>query len=150
MRRSGINTCGVIALLAAGVGLASARGQTPSPSPPLPQQNMPALSPAPTERSVPPAAEPQISPLDGHVAPPNAPQPQLSRAEDSKVEPQREGVTGLRPNVLGFLGPYRRPTVPPLRGDHSPARPRGEQPLDLLVSRMPAVSRAMTSAGRSH
>ena len=30
------------------------------------------------------------------------------------MEPQREGVTGLRPDVLGFLGPYRRPTVPPL------------------------------------
>jgi len=80
----------------------------------LPPQNTLALSPEPTQRSVPPAAAPAISPLDGHVAPPNAPQPELSRAEDSKVEPQREGVTGLRPDVLGFLGPYRRPTVPPL------------------------------------
>jgi outer membrane protein TolC len=55
-----------------------------------------------------------MSPLDGHVAPPEAPQPQLQHAADTTVEPQREGVTGLRPDLLGFLGPYRRPTVPPL------------------------------------
>jgi outer membrane protein len=114
MRRNGINKCGVIAMLAAGVGLGSARGQTPSPSPPLSQQNLPALSPAPIERSVPQAAAPAISPLDGHVSAPNAPEPQLQEAEDSKAEPRRESVTGLRPEVLGFLGPYRRPTVPPL------------------------------------
>jgi outer membrane protein len=61
---------------------------------------------------------PEISPLDGHVPPPNAPEPQLQQAEDSKTEPQREGVTGLRPDFLGFLGPFRRPTVPPLfQGD---------------------------------
>jgi outer membrane protein len=119
-RRSGIEWMGAAALLAA-AGVAW--GQ--SPSPPLPPQNMPALSPAPTQSSVPPgpatgtgaATEmrvPQISPLDGQVPPPNAPQPELQHAEDSKTEPQREGVTGLRPDVLGFLGPFRRPTVPPL------------------------------------
>ena len=119
-RRSWIGWMGVAVLLAAtGVGW----GQTPSP--PLTPQNTPALSPEPMQRSVPPgpatgtgaATEmraPQISPLDGHVPPPNAPQPQLQQAEDSKVEPQREGVTGLKPDVLWFLGPYRRPTVPPL------------------------------------
>ena len=118
-RRSGIEGVGVLLLAAAGV----VWGQ--SPSPPLPPQNMPALSPAPTQSTVPPgpaigtgaATEmrvPQISPLDGHVPPPDAPEPQLQHAEDSKTEPQREGVTGLRPDVLGFLGPYRRPTVPPL------------------------------------
>jgi outer membrane protein len=104
-------------LAAASVGAAAmvARGQ--SPSPPLPPQNLPALSPAPTQRMVPPggtAGQPQISPLDGHVAPPDAPQPQLQHAADTTAEPQHEGVTGLRPDFLGFLGPYRRPTVPPL------------------------------------
>ncbi len=96
-----------------------------SPSPPLPPQNTPALSPEPTQRSLPPGPTtgtgpatqmrvPEISPLNGHVSPPNAPQPQLQHAEDTSTEPKREGVTGLRPDVLGFLGPYRRPTVPPL------------------------------------
>ena len=102
-------------LAATGVVTQVARGQ--SPSPPLPPQNLPALSPAPTQRSVPPGPTtglPQISPLDGHVAPPDAPQPQLQHAADTNVEPQREGVTGLRPDFLGFLGPYRTPTVPPL------------------------------------
>ncbi len=118
-RRSGIAGGGVLLLAAAGV----VWGQ--SPSPPLPPQNMPALSPAPTQSTLPPgpatgtgAAKemrvPQISPMDGHVPPPDAPQPELQHAEDSKTEPQREGVTGLRPDFLGFLGPFRRPTVPPL------------------------------------
>jgi outer membrane protein TolC len=102
-----------VLLAAAVAGTAGARGQSPSPA--LPPQNLPALSPAPTERSVPSATrQPQISPLDGHVAPPDAPQPQLQHAADTTVEPQHEGVTGLRPDFLGFLGPYRRPTVPPL------------------------------------
>ena len=109
-RRSGIEGVAVLLLAAAGV----VRGQSLSPTLSLPQQNLPALSPEPTQRSVPPTAEPQISPLNGHVPPPDAPQPQLQHAEDSKVEPQRESVTGLRPDFLGFLGPYRRPTVPPL------------------------------------
>jgi outer membrane protein len=100
-------------LAAAVAGTSGGRGQ--SPSPPLPAQNLPALSPAPTQRSVPSETkQPQITPLDGHVAPPEAPQPQLQHAADTTVEPQREGVTGLRPDFLGFLGPYRRPTVPPL------------------------------------
>ena len=29
-------------------------------------------------------------------------------------QPEREAATGLRPDFLGFLGPYRRPHVPPL------------------------------------
>ena len=118
-RRKRIEGVALLLLAAAGV----VRGQTPSPS--LPPQNTPALSPEPTQSTVPPgpatgtgAAKemrvPEISPLDGHVPPPNAPQPQLQQAEDSKTEPQRESVTGLRPDFLGFLGPYRRPTVPPL------------------------------------
>ena len=110
----------------AAVMLAAAGGVwAQNPSPALPPQNTPALSPEPSQRSVPPGPAtgtgaatgmrvPTISPLDGHVAPPNAPQPQLEHAEDTGAQPQREGVTGLRPDVLGFLGPYRRPTVPPL------------------------------------
>ena len=123
MRRTSgreIEWVGAALLLAAAGG---AWGQSPSPA--LPPQNTPALSPAPTQRSVPPGPTtgtgaatgmqvPAISALDGHVPPPDAPQPQLQHAEDTNVEPQREGVTGLRPDVLGFLGPYRRPTVPPL------------------------------------
>jgi len=103
---------GVAALLLAAAG--GLWGQSPSPA--LPPQTVPALSPAPTQSTV-PATEmrvPQISPMDGHEPPPNAPEPELQHAEDSKAEPQREGVTGLRPDFLGFLGPYRRPTVPPL------------------------------------
>jgi len=113
-RRSRIQGAAAMVLAAASVGAVSvARGQSPSPA--LPAQNLPALSPAPTQRSVPSETkQPQMSPLDGHVAPPDAPQPQLQHAADTNVEPQREGVTGLRPDFLGFLGPYRRPTVPPL------------------------------------
>ena len=53
-----------------------------SPSPALSPQNLPALSPAPTERSVPPGPaisskpailqSPDVSPLDGSVATPDA------------------------------------------------------------------------------
>ena len=57
---------------------------------------------------------PQVAPLDGHVTPPNAPAPQMQQAEDTRAMPEREGVAGLRPDFLGFLGPFRRPTVPPL------------------------------------
>jgi outer membrane protein TolC len=56
---------------------------------------------------------PDVSPLNSHVAAPDAPAPQLAHTADSKVEP-REDVHGLRPEFLGFLGPYRRATVPPL------------------------------------
>ncbi len=108
---------------AAMLAVTAARAQSPSPA--LPPQDLPALSPAPTQRSVPPgpsvssgAAEqmrvPDVSPLDGHVAPPDAPAAQLTRSEDVQATPQREGVSGLEPRALGFLGPYRRPVVPPL------------------------------------
>jgi outer membrane protein len=108
-----------------------------APSPPLPPQNLPALSPAPTQSSVPQVPTsatdtppetkiPQISPLDGHVAPANTPQPQLQNTEVTDVEPQREGATGLRPAFLGLFGPFRRPLVPPLF-EGSPTR------LDALI-----------------
>jgi len=104
---------------------ATAAAHAQDPSPPLPPQNLPALSPAPTQSSVPegptPATNatteisvPQISPLDGHVATRDAPASQINHAEDSKVNPTREDASGLQPRFLGFLGPYRRPRVPPL------------------------------------
>jgi len=45
---------------------------------------------------------------------PAAGSPAIQRAESSSVPPTRDQVTGLRPNFLGFLGPYRRPYVPEL------------------------------------
>lgn len=105
--------------------LAAFTARAQSPSPPLPPQNIPGLSPVPTQRSVPPgptpstapAAQmqpPQISPLDGHVPTPDAPTPQLTRAADGTAEPTHETAHGLRPDFLGFLGPFRRPSVAPL------------------------------------
>jgi outer membrane protein len=100
--------------------------QDPSPSPALPQNlALPALSPVPDHRSVPPrsgagngnrsiAGPPSVSALDPHVPPPNAPAPQLTHGEDTPVEPPREQVHGLTPDFLGFLGPFRRPVVPQL------------------------------------
>jgi outer membrane protein TolC len=55
-----------------------------------------------------------VTPLDGHVPPPNAPAPQRTPAADTNPTPQREDARGLQPRFLGFLGPYRRPKVPPL------------------------------------
>jgi outer membrane protein TolC len=100
--------------------------QQPSPSPALPPDlSLPALSPAPNQRSVPAGPNPQkapnaqmqpppVSPLSQHVDTPNAPTPQIAGITDSKVRPEREEAHGLTPNFLGFLGPYRRPVVPPL------------------------------------
>ncbi len=97
-----------------------------SPSPPLPPDlNLPALSPAPTQRSVPAgptaptgpatnAGEPEVPALAGAAPPPNAPAPQIAAAEDDKQLPQRDDASGLVPRFLGFLGPYRRPSVPQL------------------------------------
>jgi outer membrane protein len=102
------------AVLIAGAAVAQ------SPSPALPPQNLPALSPAPAQSSVPagpttsnaPATQmrtPKVSPLDTHIATPEAPAPQTGNAT-----PQREDARGLQPRFLGFLGPYRRPSVPQL------------------------------------
>lgn len=102
------------------------RAQQPSPSPPLPPNlNMPALSPAPTQRNVPqgpdanqaPNAQmqtPPVSPLTPHVDTPEAPAPQVTAAMNSTVRPDREEVHGITPTFLGFLGPFTRPVVPPL------------------------------------
>lgn len=100
--------------------------QAPSPSPVLPPNlPLPALSPVPDQRTVPPGPapstgagnalrQPPVSPLDGPVPSPNASAPQITQAEASTVRPAREDASGLTPHFLGFLGPFRRPTVPPL------------------------------------
>jgi outer membrane protein len=100
--------------------------QTQSPSPLLPPESqLPALSPAPTQRSVPPGpatptgpanqvTPPDVSAFAGSVTPPNAPAPQIAHAEDDRRQPVRDNATGLAPRFLGFLGPYRRPSVAPL------------------------------------
>jgi outer membrane protein TolC len=65
---------------------------------------------APNSRMQPPP----ISPLTQHVDTPNAPAPQITAASNSRLRPEREDARGLTPDFLGFLGPFRRPTVPPL------------------------------------
>ncbi|MDE1163282.1 MAG: hypothetical protein PW792_15265 [Acidobacteriaceae bacterium] len=112
----------------AAVGLAAfagAAGHAQNPSPPLPQQSMPALSPAPTERSVPQgpdasaapnaqAKEPDVTPLAAPVKTPDAPSPQVTAISNSTTLPARDNAHGLEPKFLGFLGPYRTPEVPTL------------------------------------
>ncbi len=99
--------------------------QNPSPSPVLPPDlPLPALSPVPNQRSVPPgpaltgraqALRPaSVTPLAPHVAAPNAPASQITATQAGTVQPTREDVGSLRPDFLGFLGPYRRPVVPQL------------------------------------
>lgn len=100
--------------------------QTPSPTPALPPNlPLPALSPVPNQRSVPPGSAvipgpggtllpPSVTPLDQHVSPPSAPAPQIPQAENGITRPLRNDASNLAFDTLGFLGPYRRPTVPPL------------------------------------
>jgi outer membrane protein len=56
---------------------------------------------------------PDVPPIASFVANPVA-APGLATTENGTRQPQREAATGLRPDFLGFLGPYRRPRVPPL------------------------------------
>ena len=102
--------------------------QNPSPSPALPSNlSLPALSPVPDQRSVPPGPMPSSGPangirlppvasLNGPYTPPNAPSPQITQALGSNLQPAREDAHGLAPDFLGFLGPFRRPVVQPLFG----------------------------------
>jgi outer membrane protein TolC len=118
-----ISSAKLLSVAALGAAALTMRAQSPSPA--LPPQNLPALSPAPTQRSVPAgptvsgaAAEqmrvPEVSPLDGHVQPPDAPAPQIAGSLSATTAPEREGVSGLEPRTLGFLGPFQRPVVPGL------------------------------------
>jgi len=116
--------CALITVLGIPLG-ASAHAQSPSPALP-PNSNLPALSPEPTQRSVPPGPSvtqigaagqvtpPDVPALTGNSTPPNAPAPQITAAENNGKLPDRENASGLEPLFLGFLGPYRRPSVPTL------------------------------------
>lgn len=106
--------------------------QTPSPSPALPPNlSLPALSPVPNQRSVPPGPTPSngsadqmqappVSPLDSHIPPPDSPAPQIAAVQNFPATAARDNAYGLLPDFLGFLGPFRRPTVPQfLPGDQT-------------------------------
>jgi outer membrane protein len=80
----------------------------------VPQQALPAPVPLPQPGIDAPGPQPTIPAVTSFV--PNAPAaaPRLTQDEDTKATPKRSEPSGLRPDLLGFLGPYRRPTVPEL------------------------------------
>jgi outer membrane protein TolC len=55
-----------------------------------------------------------VPPITPFVASPAGAAPELARDADGSQTPVRSKPTGLEPRFLGFLGPYRRATVPPL------------------------------------
>jgi outer membrane protein TolC len=55
-----------------------------------------------------------VPPITAFTAMPQAPSPELTRDASGDLVPARSKPSGLRPEFLGFLGPYRRPSVPPL------------------------------------
>jgi len=55
-----------------------------------------------------------VPPIAAFTAMPEAPSPDLTRDASGDAVPARSKPSGLRPEFLGFLGPYRRPSVPPL------------------------------------
>jgi outer membrane protein TolC len=55
-----------------------------------------------------------VPPITAFTAMPQAPSPELTRDASGDLVPERSKPGGLRPEFLGFLGPYRRPSVPPL------------------------------------
>ena len=119
-------------LLSGGCALAQAPGavnaQTGQPgslqSPtPEQQQGLPSVGPLTAEQARAAAEKvdsslpdlPVPPPINGAQVPtPAAGSVSLEGAANDKTEPARDQVTGLRPNFLGFLGPYRRAYVPPL------------------------------------
>jgi outer membrane protein len=54
-----------------------------------------------------------VAAMAGYVTQP-AMAPGVQTIEDSRKQPDHAKATGLRPDFLGFFGPYRRPRVPPL------------------------------------
>ncbi len=56
---------------------------------------------------------PAVGTIAGPVATP-PPDAALARTANNTTQPTREFNANLSPHFLGFLGPYRRPTVPPL------------------------------------
>jgi outer membrane protein len=94
--------------------------QTPSPVSSSAQQNLPTVGPGSDAQSTAATQKvettlPDVPPISANqAASPTTVSPSVQRAENSKAEPVRDQATGLQPNFLGFLGPYRRPYVPPL------------------------------------
>jgi outer membrane protein len=87
------------------------------------QQNLPSVGPLSAEQARAAAEKvdsvlpdlPTPPPISGQQIPaPAVSSPSVQHAEASTAEPVRDQATGLRPNFLGFLGPYRRPHVPEL------------------------------------
>jgi outer membrane protein len=86
------------------------------------QQNRPAVGPLSAAQARAAAEKVDTDLPDVPLLPSISPQPaapaansaSVQQAANSKTEPARDQATGLRPNVLGFLGPYRRPYVPEL------------------------------------
>jgi outer membrane protein TolC len=71
-------------------------------------------SPVTNQQPAPDAPRPNLPPITPFIAAPEAPAPQLTRDEAVDTSPTRSAPKGLRPEFLGFLGPYRRATVPQL------------------------------------
>ncbi|MBB5059152.1 outer membrane protein TolC [Granulicella aggregans] len=71
-------------------------------------------SPVTNQQTVPDAPRLNLPPITPFTAAPASPAPQLSRDEAVDTSPTRSAPKGLRPDFLGFLGPYRRATVPQL------------------------------------
>jgi len=55
-----------------------------------------------------------VPPIAAFTPMPQAPSPELTRDASGDMVPARSKPSGLRPEFLGFLRPYRRPSVPPL------------------------------------
>ena len=60
------------------------------------------------------APDPQVPAITAYTEAPKTSAPEVARIANTEASPKRSAPTGLRPNFLGFLGPYRRPVVPPL------------------------------------
>jgi outer membrane protein TolC len=95
----------------------------PTPQEQKGQQNLPTVGPKSSAQAKSAAEKDDTILPDEPLLPsisaqqPTAPtvnSPSVQRAEDSKAEPVRDQATGLKPDFLGFLGPYRRPHVPEL------------------------------------
>ena len=71
-------------------------------------------SPVTNQQTVPDAPHVNLPPITPFTVAPMSPAPQLTRDEAVDTAPTRSAPKGLRPDFLGFLGPYRRPSVPPL------------------------------------
>jgi outer membrane protein len=71
-------------------------------------------SPATNQAATPDAPRPNFPPITPYTPAPQTAAPQLTRDEAVTASPSRSAAKGLRPDFLGFLGPFRRPYVPQL------------------------------------